>query len=314
MSKLFLVTGGGGFIGSTVVRQLLSRGERVRVLDNFSTGRRENLTEVAEAIDLRTGSILDPDILKAAMSEVDYVIHLAAQVSVPASMDDPMETHTINATGSLKVFEAARAVGVKRVVYAATCAIYGNDPSLPKRETMKIDPQSPYAVSKYAGEVYGACYSECMGLDVVPLRFFNVFGPRQDPSGGYAAVIPVFATMMLRGQTPTIFGDGEQTRDFVHVDNVAAAIINASQAEAAAGRAYNIGTGVQTSLNQLVLGLNAVLGTDVTPTYGPARIGDVKHSVADITLAREHLNYNPAVDLEQGLAQTVHWYRQNEGL
>ena len=310
MSDLYLVTGGAGFIGSSVVRTLLTRGQRVRVLDDLSTGKASNLAAIGGDIDFREASILDEAALGSALEGARYVVHLAAQVSVPASIDDPAHNHAVNATGTLRVFEGARAAGVERVAYAASCAIYGNDPTMPKVETMAIDPVSPYAVTKYLGEIYAACYRQSMGLDVVALRFFNVFGPRQDPSGGYAAVVPVFITRMLKGEAPTIFGDGGQTRDFVHVDNVVEGILAACHTAAAAGGVFNIGTGVQTSLLALVAGLNQALGTSLVPSYRPERAGDVRHSVADITRAREVLGYRAAVDLDTGLERTVAWYRE----
>lgn len=304
-----LVTGGAGFIGSAVVRALLAADEAVTVLDNFSTGHRSNLEGLQGDIRIIEGDILDDHGLSEALDGVGFVIHLAAQVSVPRSMDDPLETHRTNATGTLNVFEASRKAQVRRVVYAATCAIYGDDATLPKRESSPLSPQSPYAVSKYVGEQYGRAYSRELGLEVVSLRFFNVFGPRQDPSGGYAAVIPVFSALALAGQTLNIHGDGEQTRDFVYVDNVAAALLAARSAEGVAGEVFNIGTGIQTSLNDLVQGLEKVLGRPVDRRHTTARPGDVRHSVADVVAARERLGYEPSVDLVTGLQRTITHYR-----
>ncbi len=306
-----LITGGAGFIGSNVVRMLLERGEKVTVLDDLSTGSASNLEGLEGDLRFVRGSILDPPALSRALDDARYVIHLAAQVSVPRSMDDPLGTHETNATGTLRVYEMARSVGVDRVVLAATCAIYGDDPSLPKTEGSPLAAQSPYAVSKYVGEQYGRAYTHELGLEVVSLRFFNVFGPRQDPSGGYAAVIPIFIAMALDGKTLTVHGDGEQTRDFVFVDNVAAACIAARTARGCAGEVFNIGTGVQTSLNDLIAGIEGALGHAVDRRHGPERVGDVRHSVASIVAASERLGYVASVDLEAGLARTVDYYRQS---
>lgn len=306
-----LITGGAGFIGSNLARTLLAAGEAVTVLDDLSTGHERNIA----GIDVRfvRGSILDPVALSDAIAGCDFVVHLAAQVSVGASMEDPLGTHETNATGTLRVLEAARSAGVKRVVYAATCAIYGDDPTLPKTEQSPISAQSPYAVAKYIGEQYGRCYTNEMGLEVAAMRFFNVFGPRQDPAGGYAAVIPIFIARALRGQGVTIHGDGEQTRDFVFVDNVAQALSAARTATGAEGNVFNIGTGVQTSLNQLVAAIEAAVGTTLERESGPARAGDVRYSVADVSAARRVLGYDPAITLGEGISRTVDYYRQDLG-
>ncbi len=308
-----LVTGGAGFIGSHVCRALLDAGEEVVVLDDLSTGNMANLAGLDQLrLHFRRGTILDRRALEDAVRHCDYVIHLAAQVSVPASMEDPLDTHETNATGTLRVFEAARRAKVRRVVYAASCAIYGDDPALPKREDMPLDPLSPYAVSKYMGEVYAACYARTMGLEAVALRFFNVFGPRQDPSGGYAAVIPLFATRHLAGKPLQVHGDGEQTRDFVYVGNIASACLAARTAPDASGGVFNIGTGVETSLNELVALLGELTGRPPEVTHGPPRAGDVRRSVADISRAREALGWSPEVAFREGLERTLSWYREAE--
>jgi UDP-glucose 4-epimerase len=307
VSDLHLITGGAGFIGSHIARRLVARGDRVRVLDDLSTGARENLEGVD--VDLRIGSILDADALADAISGCRFVYHLAAQVSVPASMDDPARTHEVNTTGTMRVFEAARAAGVERCVLSATCAVYGDEPTLPKRETTPLAPASPYAASKLAGEIYAETWSRSLGLEVVALRYFNVFGPRQSPDGGYAAAIPVFITRLVAGRPVTIFGDGGATRDFVYVENVVDANLRAAVAPGVAGRVFNIGTGVQTSVLDLYQTIRAAAGSTAEPAFGPERAGDIRHSVADISLARDVLGWTPQVGIREGLERTVASYR-----
>lgn len=309
MSDLCLITGGAGFIGSHIARRLVARGDRVRVLDDLSTGDRANLDGVD--VDLRIGSILSPSALPNAMKGCRYVFHLAAQVSVPASMDDPAHTHEVNTTGTMRVYEAARAAGVERCVLSATCAVYGDEPTLPKRETSVLAPASPYAASKLAGEIYGQVWSRALGLEVVALRYFNVFGPRQSPEGGYAAAIPVFATRLLAGQPVTIFGDGGATRDFVFIDNVVDANLRAAAAPGVVGQVFNIGTGVQTSVLELYRTIRDAAGSSAEPSFGPERAGDIRHSVGDISLARDVLGWTPRVGISEGLEQTVAWYQQD---
>ncbi len=310
MADRSLVTGGAGFIGSNLVRALLGEGSEVVVLDDLSTGSRENLAEVSDDVRWIEGSILDDSALREAMEGVQRVFHLAAQVSVPASMQAPSYNDAVNCRGTQSVLEAARAAGVGRVVYSASCAVYGNAPGLPKHEGSTLSPESPYAASKYYGEVLAGVWSRSMGLEVASLRYFNVFGARQSPSGGYAAAIPIFIQKTLDGAPITIHGDGEQTRDFVHVDNVVSANLLASRADGAPGQVFNIGSGVQTSILDLTRKIATVVGAPCPVSHGEARAGDVRHSVADISLARQVLGYEPAVDLREGLERTVAWQRE----
>lgn len=310
MSERALVTGGAGFIGSNLVRALLAEGAEVVVLDDLSTGSLANLQEVASDLEFMEGSILDPDALRRALVGVERVFHLAAQVSVPASMSDPEHNDAINCRGTQGVLEAARRADVRRVVYSASCAIYGNAPGLPKREGSTLSPESPYAASKYYGEVLGGVWSRSMGLEVASLRYFNVFGARQSPTGGYAAAIPIFIERTLRGAPITIHGDGLQTRDFVHVDNVVSANLLASHADGAPGQVFNIGSGVQTSILDLTRKIAHVVGSPTSVTHSQARSGDVRHSVADISLAQSSLGYVPEVDLMSGLERTISWQRE----
>lgn len=309
MSDLCLITGGAGFIGSHIAQRLTQRGDTVRVLDDLSTGDRANLDGID--VDLRVGSVLDRGALASAMEGCRYVFHLAAQVSVPASMDDPAHTHEVNTTGTMRVYEAARAAGVERCVLSATCAVYGDEPTLPKRETSQLAPASPYAASKLAGEIYGQVWSRGLGLEVVSLRYFNVFGPRQSPEGGYAAAIPVFITRLLAGRPVTIFGDGGATRDFVFIDNVVDANLRAAVAPGVAGQVFNIGTGVETSVLDLYRTIRDAAGFSAEPSFGPERAGDIRHSVGDISLAREVLGWTPRVGISEGLKQTVAWYQES---
>lgn len=312
MKDVVLVTGGAGFIGSSIVRALVADGASVRVLDNFFSGRRENLAMVSKSIELIEGSILDPDALGRAMAGASLVFHEAAIPSVPRSMAQPVQSHEANATGTLMVLEAARAAGARRVVYAASSSAYGDTPVLPKVETMTPLPRSPYAASKLAGEHYCQVYARSFGLPTVCLRYFNVFGPFQDPKSEYAAVIPRFVTAALSGQTPVIFGDGQQSRDFCFIENVVEANLKAATAEAGAvsGRVFNVAVGEATDLNEVVRAIGEILGIGLQARYEPDRAGDVKHSLADITAAREALGYTAAVRFVDGLRRTVDWYRQ----
>ena len=309
----YLVTGAAGFIGSALVRALLQRGERVRALDNFKTGKRENLAEVIADIDFHEVDLADLDALTRACSGVDYVLHQAAIPSVPKSIADPLSSHRANIDGTMHMLLAAREAGVKRFVYAASSSAYGNTPTLPKREDMKPNPISPYAVQKLAGELYAAAFHRVYGMETVALRYFNVFGPRQDATSQYSGVLSKFITSMLAGKAPTIFGDGEQSRDFTYVDNVVLANLLASQApgEKVAGRMFNIATGVRYSLKQVFETLKTIVEFEGEAIYDSDRVGDVKHSLADISAAREALGYEPIVAFEEGLRKTVEWYRES---
>lgn len=305
-----VVTGGAGFIGSHLVEALLARGDEVVVLDDFSTGRRANLEPFAARIELVEGSITDPGVCARAMAGADHAFHQAALGSVPRSVADPVTTHDVNLTGTLNVLVAARDAGVRRVVYAASSSAYGDTPVLPKHEGMAPLPRSPYAVTKLAGEEYCRAFHASYGLETVALRYFNVFGARQDPASRYAAVIPLFFAAALEGRPPEIFGDGEQTRDFTHVDNVVRANFLALEAPAAAlGEVFNVGCGGRISINQLWQGIRDIVGADVEPVYLEPRAGDVRDSLASLEKARSLLGYEPEVGLEEGLRRTADWAR-----
>ncbi len=308
---LYLVTGAAGFIGSALVRALLDRGESVRGLDNFSTGRRENISEVLGKMELFEADLLDPAALSRACQGVTYVLHQAAIPSVPRSVTEPLQTDRANVEGTLRLLIAARDAGVRRVVYAASSSAYGDLPTLPKREDMLPQPISPYAVSKLAGELYMRTFHRVYGLETVSLRYFNIFGPRQDPASPYSAVLAKFISLMLHGQQPTIFGDGEQSRDFTYVDNVVSANLLACDAPASqvAGETFNIASGTRTTLNQVFALLQKITGYSGPPLYAGARAGDVRHSLADISRAQKQLGYKVEVDREEGLKRTVAWYR-----
>jgi nucleoside-diphosphate-sugar epimerase len=316
MSSTCLVTGGAGFIGSSIVRALLARGDKVRVLDNFFSGKRENLAEVAADVDLQEGDVRDDAAVARALAGVELVFHEAAIPSVPRSLVDPVGSNEANATATLKVLHHAKKAGVRRVVYAASSSAYGDTPTLPKIETMRPAPLSPYAVAKLAGEHYCQVYAGAYGLETVSLRYFNVFGPRQDPASEYAAVIPRFVTAALAGAGVTIYGDGTQSRDFCFIDNTVEANLQAGAAPAdkASGRVFNVACGEATTLNQVVEVLGSIVGKKVPVTYAPGRVGDVKHSLADITEARTRLGYKGAVSFIDGLRRSVAWYgeRANE--
>lgn len=305
-----LITGGCGFVGSHLVEALVHRGDRVRVLDDLSTGRSENLAAVADRIELLLGSVADLPAVERAVAGCELVFHQAALASVPRSVAEPLATHAADATGTLHVLDAARRAGVRRVVYAASSSAYGNQPTPRKSESHLPSPLSPYAAAKLTGELYCEAFWHSYGLETVALRYFNVFGPRQDPSGPYAAVIPLFIKAILAGQRPTIFGDGRQTRDFTYVENVVQANLLAAQASGAAGRVFNVGSGQAISLLDLLATLNRILGTQVEPDFQAARTGDVRDSLADISLAKRVLGYQPAVDLVEGLRRTVEFYRR----
>src|SRR5580704_9534634 len=308
---LYLITGVGGFIGSSLAHALLARGEQVRGVDNFSTGKRENVSGIAARIDLREADILDLEAMHKACAGVDYVLHQAAIPSVPKSVLDPLGSNRANADGTVNVLVAARDAKVKRVVYAASSSVYGDTPTLPKHEAMKPDPISPYAVAKLASEHYMISFYRCYQLETVALRYFNIFGPRQDPSSPYSGVLAKFITAMLRGEQPVIYGDGEQSRDFTYIDNAVEANLLACKAPAAqaAGQVFNVATGRRITLNETVKALQKLTGYTGQPKYGPERGGDIKHSLADISKAEGALGYRPAVDFEEGLRRTVEWYR-----
>lgn len=308
----FLITGGAGFIGSHLVHALIARGDQVRVLDNFETGLRKNLEPVRDRIELHEANLADADAVRAACEGVDYIFHEGALPSVPRSVKEPRPSHEINIDGTFNVLEGARLAGVKRIVYAASSSAYGNQPGFPRVETMAPQPLSPYAVQKLTGELYMQTYWRVYGLETVCLRYFNIFGARQVPDSPYSGVMARFALMMMRGERPTIFGDGEQGRDFTHIDNVVQANLLAMQApkERVAGGVFNIACGERHTLNETYALLATLTGFPHPPIYGPEREGDVRDSLADITAATEALGYVPKVGFEEGLRRTVAWYRE----
>lgn len=303
-----LVTGGAGFIGSHLVRALLHKGHEVRVLDNYSTGKPENIEGLP--VEVLEGDVRDFFLVQHAVEGMDYVFHLAALASVGRSIRDPLTTHSVNETGTLTVLEASRKAGVKRVVYAASSSAYGNSPLLPKCETAKPAPASPYAVSKLTGEYYCQVYWETFDLPTACVRYFNVFGPRQDPQSEYAAVIPRFIDAALNGQQPVIYGDGKQSRDFTYVENAVQATILAASTPQAAGQVMNVACGERRTLLDVVELLEDLLADRIEPKFEPARAGDVKHSQADIELARLLLGYEPEIGFKEGLKETVEWFRK----
>jgi nucleoside-diphosphate-sugar epimerase len=305
---LYLVTGGAGFIGSHLTEELVRRGEQVRVVDSLITGHRKNLAHLS-GIDFLEGDLADLAIAKRAVQGVDYVLHQAAIPSVPRSVEDPITSNRANIDSTLNVLVAAREARVKRVVYAASSSAYGNTPTLPKHEAMPTNPLSPYALQKLVGEQYMQMITALYGLETVSIRYFNVFGPRQDPSSPYSGVISVFAKALLENKAPTIYGDGEQTRDFTYVANVVDGVLRAVKAPDAAGQVVNVATGSSISLNRLFASMRELLGSRVDVAYGPLRNGDVKDSLADITRARTLLGYEPLVPFEAGLKKTIDWYR-----
>src|ERR1700730_2815577 len=310
----YLITGVAGFIGSTLARALLAQGGEVRGFDNFSTGKRENLADILDRIELHEADLLDLDALHQACRAVDYVLHEAAIPSVPRSVKDPLGNNRANVDGTLNLLVASRDAKVKRVIYAASSSAYGDTPTLPKREDMQPNPISPYATAKLASEYYMASFYRCYGLETVSLRYFNVFGPRQDPASPYSGVLAKFITQMLQGEPPTIFGDGKQSRDFTYVDNVVEANLLACKAEGkeVAGRLLNGATGRRTDLYQPFLILKSRIGYSGDVKYGAERAGDVKHSLADISRAEQCLGYKPKVDFDEGLSRTIAWYRNRQ--
>ena len=311
MAKV-LVTGGAGFIGSNLTEALLLRGHRVRVLDNFATGKKENLIFDKEypSLEIVEGDIRDPQICQKAMKGIDFVFHQAALPSVQRSIEDPVTSNSVNVEGTLNILVAARNAGAKRLIYASSSSVYGDTPTLPKKEEMPPNPLSPYALQKYIGEGYCRLFFQLYGLPTVSLRYFNVFGPKQDPTSVYSAVIPRFIDALLQGRSPVVFGDGEQSRDFTFIDNVIQANLLAMNSDFHPGETINIACGESTSLNQLINILKEILGSKVSPIYEEPREGDVKHSLADIRKGKQFLNYDPRVEIKAGLAKTVEYFRK----
>jgi len=303
-----LVTGGAGFIGSNLVEELIKRGEKVRIIDNFSTGRQENIQEFVPKIELVQGDIRDLDTVREAVEGVDFVLHEAALASVTRSIEHPLATTETNINGTLNVLIAARDAKVKRLIYASSSSVYGDNLNLPKRENMIPHPLSPYAVSKLSGEYYCQVFYRIYGLETVILRYFNVFGPKQDPVSQYAAAIPKFIKAMLNGRSPSIYGDGEQSRDFTFVENVVEASILACREEKIAGEIFNIAGGKRTTINRLANLISRLLDKNVEPIYTNPRLGDIRNSLADISKAQKLLNYQPHINLEEGLKRTLKWY------
>ena len=308
----YLVTGGAGFIGSNTVDELVRRSHSVVVLDDLSSGKEDNLAEVRNKITFIKGSITDIEVVRKAMHEAEYVLHLGARTSVPRSVKDPIETNKINIDGTLNVLVAAKELKVKRVVFAASSSAYGETPTLPKVETMQPQPISPYGVTKFVGELYGQTFGRCYGLENVALRYFNIFGPRQDPSSPYSGVLAKFCTAFLEDTPPVVFGDGEQTRDFTYVENAVQANLLACEAPNVSGKVFNVGVGGRVSLNEVLRELGKITGKTLEAKYEPPREGDIRDSQADISQAREFLGYSPQVSFEEGLARTFEWYRETQ--
>ncbi len=306
----FLVTGGAGFIGSHIAETLVRRGDAVRVLDNLMSGKRENLAGFIDRLEFVEGDIRDLETCRRAAAGVDHVLHQAALASVPGSIADPVLTNAINVTGTLNLLVAARAAGVRSFVLASSSAVYGDDPGLPKVEGKEGKPLSPYGVSKWVDEKYAQAFHVLYGMKAVALRYFNVYGSRQDPGSQYAAVIPLFITKVLRGEPPVVYGDGEQSRDFIHVDDVVRANLAAAASAEAGGEALNIAGGTGLSINALLAAVNGALGTDVRPVRAEPRPGDIRHSTADIGRARRVLRFEPGVSLADGLRRTISWYKE----
>jgi len=304
----YLVTGGAGFIGSHLAEELVRRGERVRVVDNLATGKRQNLAHVP-SVEFIEGDLADLEVARRAVTGIDYVLHQAAIPSVPRSVEDPITSNRANVDASLNILVAARDAGVKRLVYAGSSSAYGNTPTLPKIETMATAPLSPYALQKLVAEQYCQMFTTLYGLETVTIRYFNVFGPRQDPSSPYSGVISLFISALCDGRQPTIFGDGEHTRDFTYIANVVDGVLRACTADGASGEVINVATGRRISLNMLFNTIRELVGAQLSPKYADPRPGDVKDSQADISKARRILGYQPSVTFEEGLARTVAWYR-----
>jgi nucleoside-diphosphate-sugar epimerase len=304
----YLVTGGAGFIGSHIVDELVRRGHSVVVLDNLSSGKESNLASVRDKIELSTGSVTDLAAVQAACRGAEYVIHLAARTSVPRSIEDPVDTNHANIDGTLNVLVAARDAKVRRFVFAASSSAYGETPTLPKVETMQPAPISPYGVTKYVGELYAQVFGRVYGLENASVRYFNVFGPRQDPTSQYSGVLSRYMLAMIEGKSPVVYGDGEQSRDFTYVENIVDETLRACEATGASGKVFNGGTGARITLNQVLRELEKITAKKIQAKYDPPRTGDILHSQADISLARKILGYEPSVLFEQGLKRTWDWY------
>jgi nucleoside-diphosphate-sugar epimerase len=311
--SFYLVTGGAGFIGSHLAAELVSRGERVRIVDNLSTGKRKNL-DVASGAEFAEGDLADLDVARRVVAGVDYVLHQAAIPSVPRSVKDPITSNRSNIDATLNILVAARDANVKRLVYAGSSSAYGDTPTLPKHEEMPTKPLSPYALQKLVGEQYCQMFTRLYGFETVTIRYFNVFGPRQDPSSPYSGVISLFISALVDGRQPTIYGDGEQTRDFTYVANVVDGVLRACTAPGAAGHTINVATGGRISLNNLFGELRTLTGAQIAPVYAEPRAGDVRHSQADIAKAKQVLGYEPIVRFEDGLRHTLEWYRTSESV
>jgi len=309
----YLVTGGAGFIGSSIVEELVRRGHSVVVLDDLSAGKEVNLAAVRDKIHVRLGSITDLAVIREACAGADYVIHLAARTSVPRSVKDPIESNQVNIDGTLNVLVAARDAKVRRFVYAASSAAYGETPALPKVESMPPAPISPYGLTKYVGELYAQVFGRVYGLENACVRYFNVFGPRQDPTSQYSGVLSRFMLAILEGQNPVIYGDGEQSRDFTYIENIVDETLRACETKDASGRVFNGGTGERITLNQVLQQLETITGKKIVAKYEPARNGDIRDSQADVSLARSVLGYEPKVQFAEGLQRTWAWYKSKYG-
>jgi UDP-glucose 4-epimerase len=307
--RTFLVTGGAGFIGSHIATALVERGDKVRVLDNLSTGYLSNLAHIADGVEVIEGDVSDADACARAVDGVDCVFHQAALASVPRSVAEPLATNLACVTGTVTLLDAARKANVRRVVYAGSSSAYGDQPTSSKRETDLPNPLSPYAAAKLAAENYCQAFTSTYGLETVTIRYFNVFGPRQDPTSEYSAVIPLFITAILDGRTPVVYGDGRQSRDFTFIENIVHGNLLAADAKGVAGRVFNVANGKQTDLLELLAAINRTLGTDVKPEHRDARVGDVRESLADISAARELLKYEPQVDFDEGLRRSIDFYK-----
>jgi nucleoside-diphosphate-sugar epimerase len=307
----YVVTGGAGFIGSHIVDELLNRGETVRVIDNFSTGKRQNVARFERRVEIVEADLSEAKSLAQLLKGADYVIHQAAIPSVPKSIIEPVKSHQANVNGTLQLLVACREAGVKRVVYASSSSLYGDSPTLPKHEGMMPNPLSPYGAQKLFGEMYCQVFTKSYGIETVCLRYFNVFGPWQDATSQYSGVLALFIQSVLEGRRPTIYGDGEQSRDFTYVKNVAAANLLACKAPGASGQVFNVACGDRITVNSILRQINKIAGKDISPIYGDPRPGDIKHSQADITRAKEQLGFQPNVSFEEGLRHTIEWYREN---